>query len=172
MSEDLRLVTRRLTLVACSIAAIEALGRDRREAERLLGARLPHEWPDAELAGLLPVIATQLRENSAALGYGVWLVVESGSGTVVGSAGFQGLPNTGGEVEIGYGVHPDFRNRGYATEAVRELTNWALGQSGVERVTAHCGPDNTPSLQVLAKSGLIRDGERNGLTRWITRQPR
>lgn len=136
MPEDLQIATGRLSLVACSLAMIEALCRDRQEAEQLLDVELPPDWPDPELAEFLPVVATELRESPAALGYG---------------------------------VPPACRNRGYATEAVRELTTWVLGQDGVERVIAHCEPDNTPSLRVLAKAGLTRAGSRNGLTRWIIR---
>lgn len=168
--KDLQIVTQRLTLVACSLGMIEALIHDRTEAEQLLGAKIPADWPDAELAELLPLLATQLRENPAALGYGVWLLVESEGRAVVGSAGLQGLPNAEGEVEIGYGVQPDYRNCGYATEAVRAITGWVLSQEGVNRVTAHCEPDNRPSLRVLSKTGLVRAGERKGLTRWVTEE--
>jgi [ribosomal protein S5]-alanine N-acetyltransferase len=87
---------------------------------------------------------------------------------VVGSAGFLGSPTSEGTVELGYGVHSDHRNRGYATEAARALVAWALAQDGVMQVTARCRPANTASISVLGKAGLEQTGERDGLIRWAT----
>lgn len=64
-----------------------------------------------------------LREDPQLLGYGVWLLIERESRTVVGSAGFQGRPSSEGEIELGYGIHADFQNLGYATEAARALSD-------------------------------------------------
>jgi RimJ/RimL family protein N-acetyltransferase len=158
MPEQLALGTPRLELVPCSLSVASALSDDVEEGGRLLDARLPKDWPDPELAEFLPFYASLLRKDPHLLGYGVWLLIERESRTAVGSAGFQGRPNTDGEVEIGYGVHADFRNRGYATEAARALVGWAFEQAGVKRVTAHCDQDNIPSHRVAAKAGLTRRG--------------
>jgi ribosomal-protein-alanine N-acetyltransferase len=152
------LVTPRLELVPCSLSVANALDGNVEEGERLLDARLPKEWPDPELKEFLPVYAGLLRDDPLLLGYGVWLLIERESRTVVGSAGFQGRPNSEGEIELGYGVHADFRNRGYATEAARALVEWAFQQPGVKRVTAHCDQDNIPSQRVVEKAGLTRHG--------------
>jgi [ribosomal protein S5]-alanine N-acetyltransferase len=99
----------------------------------------------------------------------LWLLIERGSRTVVGSAGFQGHPSAEGEVELGYGVHPDFRNRGYATEAARALVAWAFEQPGVERVIAHCVRDNMASHRVVEKAGLTQRGvQEDGRIRFET----
>jgi ribosomal-protein-alanine N-acetyltransferase len=158
MAEQLAIVTSRLELVPCSLSVANALSDDVEEGGRLLAARVPKEWPDPELAEFLPFYAGMLRKDPHLLGYGVWLLIERGSRTVVGSAGFQGHPNTDGEVELGYGVHVDFRNRGYATEAARALVDWAYAQPGVRRVIAHCDPQNIPSHRVVEKAGLTRCG--------------
>ena len=151
-------VTPRLELVPCSFAVANALTEDVEEGGRLLDARLPKDWPDPELAEFLPFYARLLREDPHLLGYGVWLLIERENRTVVGSAGFQGRPNTEGEIELGYGVHADFRNRGYATEAARALVEWAFAQPDVKRVTAHCDHDNLPSHRVVVKAGLTQRG--------------
>jgi ribosomal-protein-alanine N-acetyltransferase len=150
------LVTPRLELLPCSLAVATALiSEEAQEVQRLLDARLPTEWPDPELAEFLPFYADLLRQDPQLLGYGVWLLLERDSRTVVGSAGFLGRPTAAREVEIGYGIHPDFRNRGYATEAARALVAWALEQPGVMRVIAHCDRDNLASHRVVAKTGLV-----------------
>jgi RimJ/RimL family protein N-acetyltransferase len=157
-----------LLVVACPLAVAESLGRDGGRAEQLLGARIPDDWPDTELAGILPPYAAALREDPALLGYGIWLLVDQESGTVVGSAGFLGRPTADATIEIGYGVHHAHRNRGYATEAVRALVGWALGRPGITRVIARCEPANIASARVLAKAGLEETGEVGGLSRWAT----
>jgi RimJ/RimL family protein N-acetyltransferase len=60
--------------------------------------------------------------------------------------------------EVGYGVHPAHRDRGYATEAVRCLTLWALGEGGLRRVELRANLDNGASLRVAEKSGFAREG--------------
>ncbi len=167
--EDLQIRTERLDVFACPLAVAEGLRRDRREAEQLLQARLPDGWPDDELAEFLPLYAALLRNDARSLGYGVWLLVERRTPMVVGSAGFHGLPDAEGSVEIGYGIHPDHRNRGYATEAVRALVRWALEQDEVTRVTAHCDPSNIPSVRVAANAGMVAGRDRDGGPLWTTR---
>jgi ribosomal-protein-alanine N-acetyltransferase len=167
----LQLQTRRLTLIACPTEFIDALARGADEAGLLLGLRLPDGWPDPELASFLPIYAGQLREDPSMLGYGVWLIVAKDTQTVIGSAGFQGKPDDAGLIEVGYGVHPDFRNAGYATEAVEALLEWAQEQQDVRGVLAHCDADNTPSIRVVQKAGLKATGTKEAQLEWATEWP-
>jgi [ribosomal protein S5]-alanine N-acetyltransferase len=149
----LHLETERLVLLALTAELVEAL-KDRSAAERLIGAAIPDGWPDKELGGLLQI-------------YGPWIAEDF----VVGSAGFMGKrPENGEPIELGYGVHPDYRNRGYATEATQALVEWALAQPPVERVVAKCDPANAPSVRVLEKIGMTRRGDTDGMLVWEARQ--
>jgi [ribosomal protein S5]-alanine N-acetyltransferase len=69
----------------------------------------------------------------------------------VGSIGCFGPPEDG-ETEVGYGLVPDARGRGIATEALRLLVTEA-DRIGV-RLRASVDPENTASLRVLAKCGF------------------
>jgi RimJ/RimL family protein N-acetyltransferase len=89
---------------------------------------------------------------------------------VVGSAGFQGMP-TDHAIELGFAVHPDHRNRGFASEAARALVSWGLRQPDVARIIAQCDPGNAASVRVLEKAGLRRAGMTQGMLLWETRQP-
>jgi [ribosomal protein S5]-alanine N-acetyltransferase len=86
-------------------------------------------------------------------------VVDRASGTVVGSAGFRGAPDTEGMVEVAYGIVPSHQNRGYATEVTRMLVAWALARDGVRVVRAHTLPESNASTRVLAKCGFSFEGE-------------
>jgi len=69
----------------------------------------------------------------------------------VGSIGCFGAPEDG-ETEVGFGLVPDARGRGVATEALRGLLA-ATDAAGV-RLRASVDPDNTASLRVLARCGF------------------
>lgn len=83
-------------------------------------------------------------------------VVRSFDGLVVGSIGFFGPPEAAEdgvpEVEVGYGLVPEARGHGAATEALQGLVA-QLDDLGV-RVRASVQPDNTASVRVLAKCGF------------------
>jgi len=165
----MRVSTERLEMRACSVEVARVLARGDSDVEALLGARLPEGWPTPELRGLLPLYAAQVEADPSALGWGVWLMVHRGDGTVIGDLGFKGKPDGGGRVEIGYRVVPAYRRRGYATEATRALVDWALAQEGVARILAECDPDNVGSIRVLEKLGMRRLEGGGGLLRWELR---
>ena len=165
----MRLDTERLALLAVTTELVGALA-DREAAELFLGAAIPDGWPDSEFTGLLKVYGPWIAEDPHRLGLGPWLLLARDQDSVVGSAGFMGTLPQNGTIELGYGVHPDYRNRGYATEASRALIGWGLSQRSVERVAAKCDPDNSPSVRVLEKAGLKRHGkDLTGMLLWEAR---
>lgn len=83
-----------------------------------------------------------------------WFLVRKSDRIVVGSADFKGLPNTGGEVEIGYGLGKEFEHNGYMTEAVSAMCDWALRQPSVTKVIAETEKENIPSQRVLKKCNM------------------
>jgi ribosomal-protein-alanine N-acetyltransferase len=159
------LETERLTLVALTLDVVAALGEGA-GAEQLVGAAIPEGWPDDELLGLLSLYRDWLRADPSVLGFGPWLVIVRDEGVVAGSAGFVGKPSAEGSIELGFGIHPAYRNRGYASEAARALVEWGLDQPGVQRVIARCDVDNHPSIRVLEKTKLARLGEEDGQLVW------
>jgi RimJ/RimL family protein N-acetyltransferase len=84
--------------------------------------------------------------------------VQRRGGAVVGTGGFKGPP-AGGTVEIAYGVVPDQRSKGYATEIAQALAEYAFGFDEVDVVRAHTLPDSSASQRVLAKCGFEHVGE-------------
>ena len=83
---------------------------------------------------------------------------------MVGHAGFHGPagtngPQAPGALEIGYTVLPPFRGRGYATEAVVALMDWARSEHGIAVFIASVSPGNEPSLAIVRKLGFAQTGE-------------
>ena len=59
--------------------------------------------------------------------------------------------------EIGYWIHADHINRGYATEAAAALTKVAFEVDGVQRVEIHCVVSNARSAAVPRKLGYTHE---------------
>ncbi|MFI9308128.1 GNAT family N-acetyltransferase [Streptomyces triculaminicus] len=131
----------------------------RAEAAAVLdGARQPH-WADDFPAEGDGVIAGLFEDFPAWLDtYGHRLIIERDSGLVVGSTGLF-WPPADGTLEIGYGIVPSRRGRGYAPEAARALAGFALTSTDVRTVFATVELSNPPSVRVLEKAGFERWSE-------------
>jgi ribosomal-protein-alanine N-acetyltransferase len=144
---------------------MEALLAGRREeAEGLLRIALPKEPMDEALERFLSHRLGQMRRDPDVQRWlARALVLRDGVRVLVGNAGFHGEPgvNSAGEpraLEIGYGIRPEYRRKGYATEAVAGLLDWARTQ-GIAHFVASVAPDNEPSLAIIHKLGFVRTGE-------------
>jgi len=160
---DTELHTARLELRPLPAVAAGVLPDDREAATRTLRLTLADDWPQADLLDVLPLQAAISSDNES---FGVWVMIERESATVVGDIGFLGPPRADRTVEIGYSVIPDRRGRGYATEATRALVDWAFSQPQVDVVVAGCENDNAPSIRILEHMGFVRVDETNGQVRW------
>jgi len=89
----------------------------------LIGALLPDAWPQADPLDVLPL---QGAASGADGLFGVRMVLEQETNTVVGDIGFFGPPRTDGALEVGYSIISARRRRGYATAAASALISWAL----------------------------------------------
>jgi RimJ/RimL family protein N-acetyltransferase len=139
---------------------------------RVVSARLSiYPVEDAELRRLIETAADpELKkaygemllgcetEPQDRLWYAAWYIEpKDAPGEVAGDLCFKG-PAADGAVEIGYGLREGFCGRGYMTEAVRAMAEWALSQNGVKRVEAETEPNNAASQRVLARAGFVPTG--------------
>jgi ribosomal-protein-alanine N-acetyltransferase len=94
-----------------------------------------------------------------------WLIVLKERPVGIGLIGFKGHPNAEGETEIGYGIAPEYQGKGYMTEAVRALCDWAFLQPFVSAVTATT-VINPASNRVLEKVGAQIVSVEENSTNW------
>lgn len=95
-------------------------------------------------AGLPSLFALIWRENNRLIGYcGFYHQVVDGVK----------------EIEIGYRLHPDFWNRGIATEAARAVRDYAFEVLKLDRVISLIHPDNYASRRVTEKNGMTLEKE-------------
>ena len=134
------------------------------ELQALANSRTPDTVCRRSLEGALPpdFVARRALEHmtdgTPAGWCSTYYVVRNGDQAVVGSCGFKGPPKNG-SVEIGYGVAPDCRNEGLATEAVRALLGLAFESGQVQEVLAQVSPANLSSTRVVLKLAFKRAGE-------------
>ncbi len=81
-------------------------------------------------------------------------VVERVTGLAVGGIGCHAAPAEG-IVEIGYGIAPEVRGRGIATEALTALVAFLGAQPEVRLLRAATDADNVPSQRVLERCGFV-----------------
>ena len=157
--------TPRLHLVSMTPAFMEAVLAGRiAEAQEELGAALPPTPVDAAVERFLSRRLGQLRDDP---GVQKWLarsmVRIGGEPVMIGNVGFHGEPGVNAAsaadaLEIGYGVQPEHRRQGFATEAVEGLIGWARAE-GIRHFVASVSPDNAPSLAIIRKLGFVRTGQ-------------
>ncbi|WP_424950654.1 GNAT family N-acetyltransferase [Deinococcus sp.] len=159
------LETQRLLIVQTPLTLIETrlqhagFSSDLPTAAGTLHVHFPAEWPGDALV-IFPVMAEQLRSAPDTLPWG-GVMLDRTARVAVGQISFKGLPDASGTLEVGYGVNPSFQGRGYASEATRALTEWALARPDVRRVSAECLDSNAGSVRVLERAGFSRVGERS-----------
>jgi len=73
-------------------------------------------------------------------------------GSLIGHTGISPVENG---VEIGYAIEEAEQGKGYATEAVRMFSRWALREFGFSVIYGIVSSENTASCRVLEKSGFV-----------------
>ena len=81
-----------------------------------------------------------------------WLIIVNDNNFGAGLAGFKSYPDENSATEIGYGIDPTCQNKGYMSEAVKALVDWALGHPFCKVVTATT-VENPASRRLLEKLG-------------------
>lgn len=84
-----------------------------------------------------------------------WVLCLKGSDRPIGSIG---TSIDGGKAMFGYLFAKKFWGRGFATEALTFLVDWALSQPEISRAWAYCDVENPTSVRVMEKAGMVREG--------------
>lgn len=110
------------------------------------------------------------RDPENRIWYAPWEMTLKDSHEHVGEIGFKG-PAKEHSVEVGYGVLKEHEGKGYASEALKAMTQWAFGQKDVVFIEAEAAPDNAASKRVLEKCGFAPDGTGEEGPRFVLESP-
>jgi RimJ/RimL family protein N-acetyltransferase len=135
-----------------------------------LGVIMDGNWPTDDTKDILPIILQSLEVNKEPSGYETWMIVRKDDSRVIGDIGFFGKPNEEGEVQIGYGLVKQEQGKGYGTEALKAIVDWALSQEEVKVILADCLLDNIPSASILRKVGMLETKRDEELIYWEYRK--
>jgi ribosomal-protein-alanine N-acetyltransferase len=149
----------RLRIEHLSPEALAALAAaDLAAATALTGLPLTPYVVSDDRIGVWRRRATQVLETPEDLPWVTGVLVDD-TGAVVGGAGFHAAPDDDGMVEVGYGVDPAYRRRGYARAALLLMVERARAHPDVRTLRATVSPDNSASLGLIAQLPFVEVGE-------------
>ena len=91
-------------------------------------------------------------------GYGMWLVFEKKTGTLIGRAGVEHREELNGEMELGYAIRTSFQHQGYAYEACRAILEYGREWLGQDAFRAIVHKENLPSRHLCERLGFQLSG--------------
>ncbi|MBA7585138.1 hypothetical protein ES708_27108 [subsurface metagenome] len=161
------LETNKLKLIPLDAHNLRYSIEDRRKMERNLGVKITDtklEEPVKE--AMRTSLKMVLKNKKDYLWFTNWEIVLKKENRIIGGLCFKGRPDEQGRVEIGFGMQDEHRCKGYTTEAVKELINWAFIQEKVLSVIAETEKDNLPSHRVLEKMEMQKYQENEKMFWW------
>lgn len=109
---------------------------------------------DRAVLTILRAMTVRLHEGGS---YASWMV--TCNAVVVGLCSYK-RPPSGGCTEIGYGIAPSQRGKGYATQAVALMIEIASADPSLDTLTAETAVTNLASQVVLQRNGFTQTGTR------------
>lgn len=97
-------------------------------------------------------------------GFGFWSVLRKDKKQLLGFCGLRFIDETA-EIEILYGLWPQFWGKGLATEAAAAIMRHGFETCKLERLVAGADPPNVASFRVMERLGMKYDrhAQREGL---------
>ena len=89
-------------------------------------------------------------------GFGPYVAEEKSTGDVVGMVSLW-FPHGWADIEVGYGVLPAHRRKGYAAEAAARVRDHGF-EIGIPRLVSYIQPTNLASIAVATSIGATPDG--------------
>lgn len=100
--------------------------------------------------------------------YTYWLIINKDNGEGIGFIGFKGIPNENGYTEVGYSISSNCRRKGFMTEALSLLMDWAFKYPFCKGITANkVLKTNTGSNKVLNNCNFILLDSSNEFNNYI-----
>ncbi|MBD2020963.1 GNAT family N-acetyltransferase [Leptolyngbya sp. FACHB-36] len=89
-------------------------------------------------------------------GLGQWCVFLQETTDLIGFAGFSDVEESE-QLQMLYGLHPDYWGRGFATEAVKAIVRYAFEAQRLQQIVANTDVANLASANVVQRAGFRLD---------------
>ncbi len=164
--------TKRLKIIPLELKYFKMLLENVEETEKMLNLSISGEKMESYVKEAMESLYKKALENQENyIWFTNWQIILKEENISIGSACFKNNPNLFGEVEIGYGINEKYRNKGFMTEAVKKMCEWAFEQPNVLSVIAETELTNIASHKVLQKAGMSVYLNTNDALWWkITKQ--
>ncbi|MCL2697035.1 MAG: GNAT family N-acetyltransferase [Oscillospiraceae bacterium] len=88
-----------------------------------------------------------------------WILVRKSDNEKIGTCGFHCWDKQAGYCDIGYDLSPEFWGKGYMSEAIQAILDFAKNEMKVSKINACVYPENNKSVILLEKHGFIFNGQ-------------
>ncbi len=150
------ILTRRLQLIPLDISQLELVLRNIAALETSLNMVIMRALITDRVHRALGMKIDKLQKVDISQHdwFTYWLIVIRDENVGAGMLGFKGFPDENGSTEIGYGIDPAYQGKGYMSEAVRALIDWAFTHPFCKIITATEveNPASKRLLRSLARS--------------------
>ena len=150
-----KLESDRLIIIALDLENFKLYIENTAALEKNLGVKVTGRELSSEMKEIFKKpYQKALNDKKNYLWYTNWQIILKEENRIIGGITFKGLPNSNGEVEVGYEIEIEYQNKGYMTETLTGLIKWAFKQEGVKCVIAETEKKNKASQRVLEKVGM------------------
>lgn len=165
------ILTQRLQLLPLSIHQLELLLQNMETFETSLQISMMREQITERVCRAIRMKIDKMQKAEASrhawLTY--WLIVIKEGNVGAGLVGFKGFPDENGSTEIGYGLDPAYQGKGYMSEAIQGLADWAFAHPFCRVITAS-EVENPASRRLLERLGAQLVSASDHSTSWEIRK--
>lgn len=163
--------TSRLRILELSQQQLELCLSDLHQLEEQLDTTIARDFFTERVLRAIRIKIEKMRKADVSqhAWFTYWLIIIKDENIGPGMLGFKGYPNEEGSTEIGYGIDLAHQNKGYMTEAVQALIDWAFTHSFCNVITA-TEVENPASSRLLEKLGMQLIERTETSTSWETRK--
>lgn len=156
-----KIITENLILIACDQQILESAIAGNSQLSKRINVIVPEDW-SAFGARALKHSLDKLISSEDEKGWWSYLPINKADNKLIGLCGYKGKPSEKGEVEIGYEIKAEYRNKGLATELAKALIENAFNFKPVSTILAHTLGEINASTKVLSKCGFQKIEEIEG----------
>ena len=168
---DDHIITARLQLIPLPLHQLELALQDINALEQSLNITIARSFVTAIVERAIGMKIDNMRRADVSQHHWLtyWLIVIQDENIGVGMLGFKGFPDGTGSTEIGYGIDPAYQGKGYMSEAVQALIDWAFQHRFCAQITAS-EVENPASRRLLEKLGAQLVSASDHSTSWKIRR--